>query len=84
MTYVCEGCGATFEGHWKDAYNEGWDTPEMFVSHCTCPNCTIDKTIWWKLQVEKMDPAELTPEQIQLLMEYNQMYAIAQAERQNE
>ena len=40
-TYECEGCGAIFNGTAEAAFAEGWDTLERFVSHCTCPNCSI-------------------------------------------
>jgi rubredoxin len=72
MTYTCEGCGTTYTGSPQDAFKIGWDTPEQFMSHCTCPNCTIDKTVWWKVVMLKEEP---TPEEVQLLMHYNSIYS---------
>lgn len=78
MTYTCEGCGATFTGTPQEAFELGWDTPERFMSHCTCPNCTIDKTLWWRIMVWQKDhPGERVPvtaEEIELLQSYNRIY----------
>lgn len=71
MKYVCEGCSATFEGSPEEAFEKGWDTPERFMSHCTCPNCTIDKTVWWKIVVLKEQPSE---EEVRLIQGYNRLY----------
>lgn len=68
MIYTCEGCGATFTGSPEEAFEEGWDTPERFLSHCTCPNCTIDKTAWWKAVVLKQP---LTDEEIERIAGFN-------------
>lgn len=70
-TYVCEGCHTAFEGTEKQAFELGWDTPERFVSHCTCPKCPINLTVWWKLVVKKEEP---TDEEIRLIFSYNQLY----------
>lgn len=53
MTYKCEGCDATFYGTAEEAFDLGWDTPERFISHTTCPNCPITVTRWWKLVSNK-------------------------------
>lgn len=71
MTYTCEGCATTFTGTAENAFNLGWDTPERFMSHCTCPNCTINTTAWWQIAVEKKNP---TPEQAELIHGYNMVY----------
>jgi hypothetical protein len=70
-TYECEACGAIFNGTAEEAFEEGWDTPERFMSHCTCPNCTIDKTVWWKVVVLKQ---AITKEEEDRLVLYNKMY----------
>lgn len=72
--YQCEGCSATFEGTPEEAFEEGWDTPERFMSHCTCPNCSIDKTIWWRLVVLEEPPESLTEAEVLLLQSYNRLY----------
>ena len=77
VTYTCEGCVTTFDGTPEEAFNIGWDTPERFMSHCTCPNCLITTTVWWKLVVMKQEP---TDEDIQLLLSYNKIWAEANGE----
>lgn len=54
--YICESCGRVeiYDSPEK-AYNEGWDYPPFMgqygiLSPRTCQYCTIDKTVWWKLQ----------------------------------
>lgn len=74
MTYKCEGCEETYTGSAEDAFNLGWDTPERFMSHCTCPNCPIDKTVWWKVVVNK---EQITEAQARLIQSYNQIYSEA-------
>lgn len=71
--YTCEGCEATFEGTPEEAFELGWDTPERFMSHCTCPNCLITTTLWWDLMVNKR--TTLTPEEAALITGYNQRYS---------
>ena len=77
-TYQCEGCEATFTGTAEEAFEEGWDTPERFMSHCTCPNCTIDKTLYWQILIWQKEhgdePFPATAQQLEMLMRYNQIY----------
>lgn len=65
-TYECEGCGSFFNGTEEEAFNLGWDTPERFVSHCTCPNCPITSTAWWKAMIEKRPLTEAEVQRVQL------------------
>ena len=74
MKYTCEGCKAEFEGSPEEAFDLGWDTPERFMSHCTCPECPITCTVWWKAVVVQDD---LTDEEILLVQSYNQIYESA-------
>lgn len=74
MTYKCEGCEETYTGSAEDAFNLGWDTPERFMSHCTCPNCPITCTVWWKVVVDKKPITKIEAELIQY---YNQIYSEA-------
>lgn len=71
-TYTCEGCGRTFTGKEEDAFQAGWDTPERFMSHCTCEYCPINKTIWWKVAVLKQ--TEITPDEVRLLLSYQEIW----------
>lgn len=75
MKYECEGCDKTFEGTPEEAFEAGWDTPERFMSHCTCDTCPIDKTLWWRVAV--LGHKELTPEEGRLLLGYNELYIAA-------
>jgi hypothetical protein len=74
-TYECEGCGNVFNGTAEDAFKEGWDTPERFLSHCTCPTCPISCTTWWKAVILK---EELTEEEILKIQSFNKIYQAAQ------
>ena len=54
--YICEVCGKTqiYNSH-DQAYKDGWDYPPFIgmygvLSPRTCPDCTVDQTVWWKLQ----------------------------------
>jgi hypothetical protein len=77
-TYECEGCDAVFNGTPEAAFKEGWDTPERFMSHCTCPNCPITTTLWWRVimwQREHPDePFQATPSELNLLRSYNKIW----------
>lgn len=64
MRYECEGCDAVFEGTYADAFEKGWDTPERFGQHITCPDCPITVTAWYRAAVEKK---ELSAEQVETL-----------------
>lgn len=74
-TYTCEGCKTTFTGTPEEAFDLGWDTPERFMSHTTCPRCPINKTLWWRVAVLK--ETVLTPAEMNLLQEYNRIYTEA-------
>lgn len=70
-TYVCEGCQTSFTGTAEEAFQLGWDTPERFMSHCTCPTCPIDRTAWWKIVVMKQQP---TLEEHERILAFNVIY----------
>lgn len=70
--YTCEGCEKTYEGTPEEAFKLGWDTPERFMSHCTCPNCPISCTLWWRIVIEKKQ--ELSEEEVKLLASYNSLF----------
>lgn len=65
LLHICEVCGKTEILDSEEAYDLGWDYPPMLgsfgiVSARTCPSCPIDKTLWWKLVQEKIDPKDLS------------------------
>jgi len=52
----------------RDAYEAGWDFPPNMgtwgvISPCTCPACTIEKTAWWAISIEKRGIDEMMPQQ---------------------
>ena len=68
LLHVCEVCGREEILTPDEAFDAGWDYPPRMgifgvVSERTCGNCTIDKSAWWALTVEKKKLEELTPNQ---------------------
>lgn len=66
--HICEVCGKTEILKSDEAYERGWDYPPRMdtsgvVSQRTCPHCTINKTAWWALAVEKKQIGELDERQ---------------------
>jgi len=64
----CEVCGREDWTTPATAFANGWDFagpgglyPLGVVSPRTCGGCTIDKTVWWRLTIERVPPADLTP-----------------------
>lgn len=54
--YICEVCGTEeiFDAP-EDGYKAGWDYPPLIgeygiLSPRTCPDCTVNQTVWWKVQ----------------------------------
>lgn len=78
-TYICESCKDAFTGTAEQAFNENWDTPERFVSHCICGTCTIDKTVWWRVIAMRQQPTE---EDIRVLQGHNEIWRRAQEDAQ--
>ncbi|THG39000.1 hypothetical protein [Adlercreutzia caecimuris] len=67
LKHICEVCGREDILTPKEAFDAGWDyPPEMgtfgIVSQRTCPNCPINKTVWWKIAVEHKSPSTLPDE----------------------
>lgn len=52
---ICEVCGKKeIYKNLKQAYLDGWDIPPYMgefgiISPRTCPNCTIENTVWLKI-----------------------------------
>lgn len=68
----CEACGATATLTSEEAFQAGWDFPPRMdawgvVSPRSCGNCTINRTLWWALTVEKKDIDSCTPHQRKVL-----------------
>jgi hypothetical protein len=78
-TYICESCKDEFTGTAEQAFDKGWDTPERFLSHCTCRRCTIDKTAWWRVVAMKQQP---TNEDLKVIQGHNEVWRRAQEDAQ--
>ncbi len=60
LLHICEVCSKTEILTPEEAYDLGWDYPPIMgsfgvVSARTCPNCPINKTIWWKIVINNSD-----------------------------
>lgn len=64
----CESCGREELLNAHDAYEAGWDFPPNMgawgvISPRTCPDCTMEKTAWWAITVQKHGIDEMTAQQ---------------------
>lgn len=65
MLHWCEVCGREQVMTSAEAFEAGWDAPPRMgafgvVSPRTCGSCGIEATVWFRLVVERIDPAALT------------------------
>lgn len=65
-THICEVCGKTEDLEAEVGFDAGWDYPPRMgafkvLSPRTCPNCPINKTLWWRITAEGSN-IELTDE----------------------
>lgn len=72
LIHICEVCGRQEIMTPEEAFDAGWDYPPQMgefgvISARTCPNCGINKTVWFALTVEKKSIDELTPKQVEVL-----------------
>lgn len=68
----CESCGREELLSSKEAYEAGWDVPPSMgtwgvISPRTCPNCSINTTVWWAVAIEKHSMDALTPHQLRVV-----------------
>lgn len=73
LLHVCEVCGKTEVLDSDDAFEQGWDYPPNMgkfgvVSPRTCGDCSMEKTLWWALAVEKKRPEDLSDRQRETLL----------------
>ena len=59
--HYCEVCGKKEYLTAQEAYDTGWDYPPNFgkfglLSQRKCGDCTIDKTLWWKVTTTQKLP----------------------------
>lgn len=59
--YICESCGEEqIYNTPEEAYQDGWDIPPYIgtygvLSPRTCPYCTIENTVYWKVMFSGSD-----------------------------
>lgn len=72
LVHICEVCGTEKVMTSDEAFDEGWDYPPRMgtfavLSARTCGNCPINRTLWWRLAVDKVDPSTLTTADLALV-----------------
>ena len=65
LIHICEVCGVFELLDCEKAHEIGWDYPPKMgvfgvISPRTCPNCPINKTLWWRISVEGLAPGDFT------------------------
>ena len=75
--HECEVCKLRLLLTPEIAYQGGWDYPPRMgewgiVSPRTCGNCGIEKTVYWKLAVEKVSINDLSEEDYQTALRMTQ------------
>lgn len=73
LIHICEVCGRREIITPREAFDAGWDYPPGMgrfgvVSPRTCPNCSMEDTVWADLVLKKKPAADLTEEQIQTVL----------------
>lgn len=73
LKHICEVCGKEDTIDSEEAFELGWDYPPRMgkfkvLSPRTCPNCTIEKTVWWALAMETKPLEDLSQKQIDTLV----------------
>jgi hypothetical protein len=68
LRHVCEVCGVEAILTPEAAFEAGWDHPPRMgtfgvISPRTCPDCPINRTIWWALAMDGYTPDMLSPQQ---------------------
>jgi hypothetical protein len=68
LHHICEVCGVDEILEPEAAYEVGWDYPPKMgafgvISPRTCPNCVVNQTLWWALQVDGFTPDMLSARQ---------------------
>lgn len=68
LRLVCEVCGVEELLTSEAAYETGWDYPPRMgvfgvVGPRTCPDCAINETVWWAIEVDGYTVDMLAPNQ---------------------
>jgi len=71
--HICEVCEKVEIIDSEEAFQKGWDYPPRMgefgiVGPRTCGKCTIDKTVWWAMLLDKKTPQGLTEKQRRTLV----------------
>ncbi|WP_346835900.1 hypothetical protein [Paenibacillus polymyxa] len=77
LRHICEVCGKEEILTPEQAHAQGWDYPPQMgqfkvLSPRTCGSCTINRTLWWAINVEGKQTDSLTENQIQTLKRISQ------------
>lgn len=76
LKHICEVCEKSEIIDSDLAFDKGWEYPPIMssfriLSPRTCPNCTIEKTVWWALAMEGKSLEDLSKRQIEVLTRIN-------------
>lgn len=69
LKHVCEVCGVEEVLTPEAGFEAGWDYPPRMgvfgvIGPRTCPNCPVDRTVWWALVAEHYTADMLTQRQL--------------------
>lgn len=72
LLHICEVCGLSEILESEVAFEAGWDYPPGvgvfgIVTPRTCPDCTMEETVWWALAIAKTPTSEMTSKQLETL-----------------
>ena len=73
LRHICEVCGVEEILTPDEAHDVGWDYPPRMgtlgvISPRTCPNCPINRTVWWAIAIDGYT-ADMLSEQQQAVIE---------------
>ena len=65
LWHICEVCGKKELLTPEEAFEQGWDYPPKMgtfgiISPRTCGNCSMQNTVWWKLECQNIQPQQLS------------------------
>jgi hypothetical protein len=68
LRHICEVCGLEQVLTPEAAFDAGWDHPPRMgamgvISPRTCPDCPINRTVWWALAMDGYTPDMLSAAQ---------------------
>ena len=73
LRHICETCGTEAILDSEAAFAAGWDYPPRMgqfgvISPRVCPNCAINRTVWWALAMEGYTADMLSPQQREVIV----------------